>query len=127
MDKLGDIKITEKDLKRIKKARVSVVDTDTPGQMAVRQKNIRSIKAASVKKAEVEIINNKTGKTDVYNLDCVTDPDNPAIFSTIAYVELDEADIKDTTVKIYFTVEGIDHFEIGTWNYDEGEQKWIAE
>ena len=95
--------------------------------MAVRQKNIRSIKAASVKKAEVEIINNKTGKTDVYNLDCVTDPDNPAIFSTIAYVELDEADIKDTTVKIYFTVEGIDHFEIGTWNYDEGEQKWIAE
>lgn len=127
MDKLGDIKITEKDLKRIKKARVSVVDTDTPGQMAVRQKNIRSIKAASVKKAEVEIINNKTGKTDVYNLDCVTDPDNPAIFSTIAYVELDEEDIKDTTVKIYFTVEGIDHFEIGTWKYDEGEQKWIAE
>ena len=127
MDKLGNIKITEKDLKRIRKARMSVVTTDTPGQMAVRQKDIRSIKAASLQKAEVEIINNKTNKTDVYEMDKATDPDNPAKFSTIAYINLNEEDIKDVTVKIYFTVEGIEHYEIGTWNYDEEEKKWIIE
>ena len=60
-------------------------------------------------------------------MDKATDPDNPAKFSTIAYINLNEEDIKDVTVKIYFTVEGIEHYEIGTWNYDEEEKKWIIE
>ena len=93
----------------------------------MRQGGIRSIKQASLQKAELEVINNKTGDTAEYVMESREDPDNPAKFSTVAYIKAKESDINDLTFKIYITVEGIEHYQIGTWNYDEGEKKWIAE
>ena len=127
MDKLGDIKITTDSLDKMKKAKIFVNTTDNPDELSVRQGGIRSIKQASLQKAELEVINNKTGDTAEYVMESREDPDNPAKFSTVAYIKAKESDINDLTFKIYITVEGIEHYQIGTWNYDEGEKKWIAE
>ena len=127
MEKLSDIKITEKDLKRIKKAKISVVKTDDPNSLQVTEMNIRSIKYTSLKKAELEVINNKTGETATYDMNIVTYPDNPAKFSNQVEIKASMEDRNDLTLKIYFTVEGFEHFQIGTWNYNEEEKSWVAE
>ncbi|MBO4862772.1 MAG: LTA synthase family protein [Eubacterium sp.] len=127
MEKMSDVKITEKDLKRIKKAKISVVKTDDPNQLQVTQMNIRSIKYTSLKKAELEVTNNKTGETNTYEMNIVTYPDNPAKFSNQVQIAASAEDKNDLTFKIYFTVEGFDHFQIGTWNYNEEDKSWVAE
>ncbi len=127
MDKLSEVVITTEDLDRIKKAKISVTELEDGSGVQVTQLHIRSIKAASLEEADLEVINNRTGETRHYDMARVTYANNPAKFSNQAVIEGTSADFKDLTMKIYFTVKGIDHYLINTWNYSEEEQMWIPE
>jgi phosphoglycerol transferase len=127
MDKLSEVQITTEDLDRIKKAKIKVTELEDGSGLQVTQLHIRSIKAASLEKADLEVINKKTGETRHFEMGRVIYPNNPAKFSNQVVIDGTSADFNDLTMKIYFTVKGIDHYLINTWNYSEEEQMWIPE
>ncbi len=127
MEKLSNVVITTEDLDRIKKAKIAVSADKSGNGLQVTQLHIRSIKAASLQKCDLEVYNKKTKETKHYEMNRVTYPDNPAKFSNQIVIDGTMDDIKDLQMTIYFTVEGIEHYRINTWNYSEEEQAWIPE
>ena len=118
MTKLSHIVVTTKTLDNIRKTDIKV-KADDDGNLVISLPQVRSININTLEKAELEVENKKTNEVKKYDMTKKPKANDPNKFSVSAKTDIPESEKKDIEARIYFTTQGINHYEVYKWSGDE--------
>ncbi len=120
MTKQSHIVVTKKTLDNIQNEKIKV-KTEDDGKLTISIPKIRAINVSSLQKAELEVTSKSTGDIKTYDMTIKPKKNDPNLFSVKAKTDIAENKKSDIIVKIYFTVQGIKHYQVYEWSGDEAE------
>ncbi|MBO4862771.1 MAG: sulfatase-like hydrolase/transferase [Eubacterium sp.] len=118
MTKLSHIVVTTKTLDNIRKTDIKV-KADDDGKLVISLPQVRTINISTLEKAELEVENKKTKEVKTYDMTIKPKKNDPNKFSVSAKTDVPESEKGDIIARIYFTTQGIKHYEVFEWTGDE--------
>ena len=114
MTRLSHVVITTDTLDNIQNTGIKVNGNDK-GNLNIALPKVRSIKMSSLIKAELEVEIKSTGEVKKYDMKVKPVKNDPNQFSIRAVTDIPESKKGDIVVRIYFTVQGINHYKVYEW------------
>ncbi len=120
MTKKSHIVVTTQTLDKINNSEIKFKDGED-GNLVISIPKIKAINVTSLEKAEMEVESKSTGEIKKYDMEIKPKKNDPNKFSVKAKTDIPKAKKSDIIVRIYFTVQGINHYKVYEWSGDSEE------
>ena len=121
MSELSEIKLTPKNLDKIKEKATVEFRESEDGKIIIRIDRVDVLNYTALKKAELEVENPSTGNKRTYEMTAVQTNPNRFYCEVKTNMNYSKKKVKNLKLTMYFTVEGIEHYPVV--EYENGKKK----